>query len=195
MNNPLLVTMSGPGAEMDVGSLSNFEAGIAFLALLDQVMPGVKMGDLPRLAAEAERMAGFDFWRGTKNVFGDIGSGVKNLVSGTGDVLKDTFSTVGDWTGDAIRLAADEKVIDAASRYGSAYATQGGSEGVRSLFGGGDAGDMAEKVLGFISNLGASFKQNAAAPNQAGMFNAQTLPWILGGGVVLALLFGRGGRR
>jgi hypothetical protein len=188
--NPLLVTMRGQNG-FDVRNLSNFEAGIAFLTLLNRLSPGITFGKLARSmdAAGAGLMAGW--WTDIKKSAGDIKDGI-------GDVLKDTWDTIGGGAGDAVRLVTDEKVIDGASRLGTAYATNGGSEGVRSVLdgltggGGGDA-SAVDKVMAFIASLGSSFKSKAdgAGLNQAGMFSGAALPWLVGGGLVLFLVTGR----
>jgi len=54
--NPLLVTMRGPG-EIEISSLSNFEAGIAAPSLVGRALPGVTFGDLGRMSQEG-RMSG-----------------------------------------------------------------------------------------------------------------------------------------
>lgn len=199
--NPLLVTMRGP-SDIQIEDLSNFEAGIAFLVMLDQLAPGITFGDLPKLAA-GETLSGFNIFRATSNLVKGVGSGVADAAGtvakgigtvkdGVGDVLRDTFTTVGKGAGDAIRLVTDEKVVDGASRIGTAYATSGGSEGVRNLFGGSDTG---ESILQFISNLGSSFKGASSAPvSEASMFGGtKNLPWVIAGGAVLVLLFARPG--
>lgn len=180
--NPLLVTMRGPG-EIRIDELSNFEAGIAFLTLVNDLNPGVTFGELGRALDDPETMAGL--WSKLKKA----ASSVKN---GVGDVLKSTADYVGGVAGSAVRLVTDEKVIDGASRLGTAYATGGGSEAVKGVLGGGSA---ADQVIDFISNLGNTFKTQTAPMTQSGMFNAGSLPWIIGGGALLVLLFGRGGRR
>lgn len=179
--NPLLVTMRGPGS-LDVRNLSNFEAGIAFLTLLNQLAPGLTFGQLARAVdGGPERLSGW---------FTDLKKAVGSVKDGIGDVLKSTWETVGGSAGDAVRLVTDDKVIDGASRLGTAYATGGGSEGVRSILGG--DGGAVDQLLGFISNLGSSFKSQAAAgaPMQAGVMGGP-LVWIIGGGLVLFLATGR----
>lgn len=181
MKSPLLVTMSGP-ADFDISGLSNFEAGIATLALIDRVYPGIRWKDLPGLAAGI-RPGTLSGW----NPFKAIYKGVGNIKDGIGDVLRDTGNYVGGAFGDTVRLVTDEKVIDGASRLGTAYATGGGSEGIRNIFGGKDG--MANSILDFISGLGEKAKGVNTAG--AGGMDASILPWAIGGGVVLALLFGR----
>lgn len=199
--NPLLVTMRG-SSDIRIEDLSNLEAGIAFLVMLDQLAPGITFGDLQRLAA-GETLSGFNLFRAVGNVVksagsgiadaaGVVGKGIGNVKDGVGDILKDTFTTAGKGAGEAVRLVTDEKVIDGASRIGTAYATSGGSEGVRNLFGGSDKGDG---ILQFLSNLGSSFKGSPSAPiSEASVFgSSKNLPWIVAGGAVLVLLFARPG--
>lgn len=189
--NPLLVTMRGPG-ELNIPALSNFEAGIAFLTLLNRMSPGLTFGQLAAaMDAPAGRLAGW--WTDLKKSVGDVKDGV-------GDVLKDTWDGIGETAGSAVRLVTDEKVLDGASRIGAAYATWGGSEGARDFMksiggggGGGESGGAVDSLMNFISSLGSSFKSSASAQtmNTAGMFGGGALPWIIGGGLVLFLVTGR----
>lgn len=194
MRDPLLVTMRGPN-DLDVRSLSNFEAGIAFLTLMDSFSPGITFGELAAAidGEDSGRMAGF--WSSIKKA----ATSVKN---GIGGVLRDTGNYIGDKAGSAVRLVTDEKVIDGAGRIGSAYATGGGSEGVRglleSLGGGKGEGSNTEKILGFISSLGSAFKGQAEGDVQtAGFAIPKTaLPWMVaGGGALLLIGLTRGGGR
>lgn len=183
MKTPLLVTMAGPRGGFDLDSMSNFEAGIAVLVALDKVYPGIRWRDLPALAGRPEIMGGW--WTDLKKSVGDVKDGI-------GDVLKDTFDYVGEAGGATVRLATDEKVIDGASRIGTAYATNGGSEGIRQLFGGGGgSGSPADAILSFLSGLGEKAKSaNVQAAGMTGMSPA-ILPWAIGGGLLLVLLMGR----
>lgn len=171
--NPLLVTMRGPG-EIDIASLSNFEAGIAALSLIGRAIPGITFGDLVRMNQDG-RMG--DLWTFTKRVGSAIGDTVSNVVDKVGSVA-----------GSAVRLITDEKVIDGASRIGQAYATSGGSEGVRSMFGGGAEGNQ---VVDFISQIGEFFKGVSGPGGQTQVASAGTAnvtPWLLGGGLALVLV-------
>jgi hypothetical protein len=178
MNDPVLVTMAGPGRKpLDIGQMSNFEAGIATLAMIDAVYPGIRWKELPGLAVgvRPETMG----W----NPFRSIYKAAGEIKDGIGGTLKDAFDYIGGAGGDAVRLVTDEKVIDGATRLGTAYASGG-------LIGG-EGGGPLDTVMKFISGLGASAKQ-AFPSNQAGMFGGgNALPWVLGGGVVIALLVGR----
>lgn len=181
-NDPLLVTMAGPRGLPDISHMSNFEAGIATLVLLDKVYPGIRWRDLPALAEGRgpEAMAGW--WT-------DLKKATSSVKDGIGDVLKSTYTTVGGAVGDAVRLVTDEKVIDGASRLGTAYATGGGSEGLRSIA---NQGGPLDSLLEFVSGLGERAK--VANVQTAGMgpgVNASMLPWLLGGGLLLVLLVGR----
>lgn len=180
MNAPALVTMAGPNSLPDLSRMSNFEAGIATLVSLAKVYPGIRFRDIPSLL-EPERMSGW--WTDLKHTVGDVKDGI-------GDVLKDTYSAVGKDAGDALRLVTDKKVIDGASRIGTAYATDGGSEGVRNLFGGDGSGSPVDALMNFISNLGSSAKSQNKQAASVGNMNLPggLLPWLLGGGAVLVLL-------
>lgn len=194
MNDPLLVTMRGPN-DLDVKSLSNFEAGIAFLTLVNQLSPGITFGQLAAAidGDDSERMAGWS----------EIKGAATSVKNGIGNVLKDTVNYIGGKAGDAVRLITDEEVIDGASRIGSAYATNGGSEGVRglleSLGGGKGEGSNTEKILEMFSALGAAFKGNAPDDGiqTAGFAIPKTaLPWMVAGGGALILIgLSRGGKR
>lgn len=188
MNNPLLVTMRGPAGEIEIPSMSNFEAGIAFLTLLNRLSPGITFGQLASvLDSPSGRMAGW-------NPLGDIYHAVGAVKDGIGDVLKDTASAIGGSAGDAVRLVTDEKVIDGAARLGTAYASNGGSEGVRSALGGG--GSVVDQLIGFVSNLGSSFKSNTPTMQaDVGGLPGGVLPWAIAGGAVLVILFARPGAR
>jgi len=120
--NPLVVTMHGPGGQIDIRNVSNFEAGIAALTWANMLSPGITFGKLAQVAdsLNAERMSGLtSFFKGVGNA---IVSGAGNIKDGIGDILKDTSNAIGGNAGDAIRLFTDEKVIDGASRIGAAYA-------------------------------------------------------------------------
>lgn len=184
--NHLLVTMAGPRDLPDISRMSNFEAGIATLVLLDKVYPGVRWRDIPAIAEgyRPESLSGW--WTDLKKATGDVKDGI-------GDVLKSAVDVGGDVVGSAVRLVTDEKVIDGASRIGTAYATNGGSEGVRQLFGGsgGQGSGPVDALLSFISGLGERAKSaNIQAAGVGGMSPA-ILPWALGGGLLLVLLMGR----
>lgn len=181
--NPLLITMAGPN-DIDMSNLSNFEAGIATLALINRVYPGVKWGDLPVLASlrDGEPMRGW---------LTDIGKTIGNVKDGIGDVLKDTFTTVGGGAGDAVRLVTSAPVMDAATRAGAAYATGGGSEAARGVLGqlfgsSGDAMDsQVSQLMDFISGLGSNAK---AGPGGAAGAGVNFLPWALGAVAVLGIV-------
>lgn len=184
--NPLLVTMHG-GNSLDVGSLSNFEAGLAFLTLVDKLVPGITWNQLDSLAAgygAGGRMAGW--WTDLKHSVGDVKDGI-------GDVLKSTVDVVGGIGGDTIRLGTDPKVLSGVSQIGMAYATGGGSAGVTGLLQSlGMSSGSANQVTDFISSLGNNFKTQsqlqAAGMGGGGGAMGGALPWVLAGGVVLVLL-------
>lgn len=184
--NPLLVTMHGENS-LDVRGLSNFEAGIAFLTLVDKMVPGITWGQLDDLArgyGAGDRLAGW--WTDLKHAAGDVKDGI-------GDVLKDTVSTVGSIGGDTVRLATSPTVIAGASQLGAAYATGGGSSAVTGLLQSlGMSQGSANQVTDFISSLGDNFKtqsqMQAASMGGGGGAMGGALPWVLAGGVVLVLL-------
>lgn len=174
--NPILVSMHGP-SDLNIKALSNFEAGIAFLTLVNRLSPGITFGQMMGVDSSG-RLSGW--WT-------DLGNAVGNVKDGVGDVIKDTASFIGGSTGDAVRLVTSEKVIDGASRIGQAYATSGGSEGVKQLLGGGDG---ASQFVDFISTLGDQFKSastNLGGQNQASTLPGGPLPWLIGGVAVIVL--------
>lgn len=169
-----LIAMSGP-ENMSLADLSNFEAGLAMLGVINQVYPGIRFSQLPELAegAGVEKMGWswnpMDAVRAVQKTAG-------NLKDGIGDVLKDTFTTVGGGYGDAVRLATDENVLDGASKMYAAYMTGGGSE-----------------LMDFVTNLGATAKEKTAAASAA--LPGGVLPWALGGGGLLIVMMMMAGRR
>jgi len=173
-----LITMAGP-SDVTLSSLSNFEAGLATLGLIARVYPGITFGKLASIAdGQSEVMAGW---------LTDIGKVVGNVKDGIGDVLKDTASAIGGGVGGAVRLVTDEKVIDGASRLGTAYATSGGSEGAKGFLD--TLGSGGQSVIDFISSLGATAKNTEAAAD--GGLPGGALPWVLGlgaGALVLVMV-------
>lgn len=170
MNKPALITMHGPKRNnargFDLSKMSNFEAGIATLILIDEVYPGAKFKDLPAIAARYHGEALSGWWTDFKSSVGDVKDGI-------GDVLKSTFSTVGGGAGDALRLATDEKVVSGATKWGTAYAS-GGASGI------------ADEIFNFMASLGSSAK--AAVPDGAAEATKNVLPWALAGGGALLLV-------
>lgn len=146
MKQGSLITMAGPSNGLDVRSMSNMEAGLAFLGLANQVHPGITWGQLVELGTGNGQYMGRSFWDKVGGALGDV----KDSVS---DVVSKTVSTVGDVAGSAIRLVTDEKVIDGASRLGTAYVSGGQSEAAKGVLG--QLGD-------FVSHIGATVKDTAS---------------------------------
>jgi hypothetical protein len=181
-----LISLSGPG-EIDLSTLSNFEAGIAMLSIIDRVYPGITLSQLNDLMNN-EGMG--NLWTFVKSAAGDIKDGI-------GDVLHDTKTITGSILGSGVRLAADPKVIDAASRAGAAYATGGGSEAasgaLQSL---GLSKGSSDQVMQFLNGLGSVFKGDSGpAANQSSVMGLPggVLPWAIAGSAVLVLIFARKG--
>lgn len=151
MKQASLITMSGPSGGLDVRNMSNMEAGLAFLGLVNQVHPGITWGQLVELGKNGGRFMGRSFWDKVGGALGDV----KDSVS---DVVSKTVGTVGEVAGSAIRLVTDEKVIDGASRLGTAYATGGQSEAAKGILG---------QIGDFVSHIGSTVKDTANA-NAAG---------------------------
>ena len=186
--NASLITMAGPGS-IDVRKLSNMEAGLAFLGLVNQLYPGLTWGELHAMGLGQEVM-GRSFWD-------KVGGALSDVKSTVSDVVSKTVSTAGDVAGSAIRLVTDEKVIDGASRIGAAYATGGQSEA---------AGGVLGKIGDFVSNLGSQVKETASAsaagaPSVGGIkLPGGVLPWALGATVAFYFVArgiggGNGGNR
>jgi len=180
MKHASLITMAGPSGGLDVRNMSNMEAGLAFLGLVNQVHPGITWGQLVELGKGNGNYMGRSFWDKVGGALGDV----KDSVS---DVVSKTVSTVGEVAGSAVRLVTDEKVIDGASRIGAAYATGGQSEGAKGIL---------DKVGDFVSHIGSTVKdtanENAAA--SAGGASSYLKPVnlaIAGVGVVGVLLLAR----
>lgn len=205
MSNPMLITMAGPqGGAIDMSKLSNFEAGILTLGVINQLYPGIKFGQLPALAMGTRgQTMGRKWWEkalATVNPveqFHNVSGVVGDVKDGIGDVLQDTFSSSGDAGGGLVRLLTDKKVIDGANSSYSSFTDSGGifgavgGSGLSDFFGGGDEGDSkAAGMWDFITNLGSNAKGNAQLSGVAGLPGG-ILPWALGGAVVLTLLFGR----
>ncbi len=178
-----LITMAGPAnGGIDVRNLSNMEAGLAFLGLVNKIYPGITWGELHAMGMGQEVM-GRSFWDRVGGVLSDV----KSTVS---DVVSKTTSTIGDAAGSALRLVTDEKVIDGASRIGEAYATGGQSEAMKSY---------GAQLLDFVSHLGSSAKDTATAGSSGSGGNAagglaevldvygKPIAWIAGGAVVLVV--------
>ena len=197
-NSPLLVTMRGPGG-IDFTKLSNFEAGIAMLALINKEYPGITLSQLSALTSlyqAPEKMAGW---------LTDIGHFVGNVKDGIGDVLKDTVNTVGGVLGSTVRLAADPKVTNLAANAAAAYATGGGSLAVQGAIsnmtgGGTGTGSIADQIMNFIAGLGSNAKTQVQTAGYNGS-SAPTWLWpvVIGGigvvGVVTVMRGGKGRRR
>ncbi len=189
--NPSLITMAGPSSgPINVRNVSNLEAGLAFLGLVNKLYPGITWGELHAMGMGRETM-GRSFWDKVGGALGDV----KDTVS---DVVSKTVKVAGDSAGAAVRLVTDEKVIDGASRIGAAYASGGQSEAAKSV---------GEKLLDLVSHIGSTVKETsdsaaASAPGIGGLrLPGGVLPWALGGTMafyVLARTLGgssRGGRR
>jgi hypothetical protein len=198
--------MEGFGAMMgpsipDVQSMSDFEAGLLALRVIGEMYPGITFGQLPALAAQSKG-SGFMGRSWLERQFSNVAGGAGTVVSGIGGVVKDTLSVTGGVAGDAIRLLTSKQVVNAASMAGAAYATDGASLSVSDImskvFGGGSS-SAGSSVTDFFATLGANLKalmgSSGSSPVQAGMFSSTNLPWLIGGGFVLAFVFGKRGKR
>jgi len=178
MRNSMLVSMAGPDSP-SLQDLSDVEAGIAALVMLNNFYPGITFAELDRMMFPGVDTMG----KKCTGVFGCIGSFFSDSTGLLGRTFSDAGSKMGEWGGDLVRLFTDKKVIDGASRIGAAYASGGASEAAQTF---------GQKAMNFLSNLGSSFK-GEDGKTQAGMMGLPggLLPWAIAGGVVLVLLFGR----
>ncbi len=193
--NPTLITMSGPVGKIDIRKLSNMEAGLAFLGLVNRVYPGITWGELHQMGSGHPDFMGRSFW----DKVGGALSDVKGTIT---DVVSKTVSTAGDVAGSAVRLVTSEKVIDGASRIGAAYATGGQSEAAKGI---------GQQLMDLVSGLGSTAKDTANAAGGASYNGTvdprgfvekygKTIAIVGGGGVVLYVVVkavggSRGGRR
>lgn len=152
---------------------NDFEAGLLFFAEVARMYPGVTWEDLA--AGRFQPMAGW--WT-------DLKKATTSVVKGVGGIVSDTVGLVGRVGGSTVRLAADPKVADTVSRAATAYATGGTSEGAKGVF---------DAIASIFTPTGQQVVSAAGAEYKAQMGMS---PWLLGGlalggGLVLALLFGR----
>lgn len=180
MKNPLLVTMNspmgagrrGPPMVAEYLAMSDLEAGIVALGILGKENPNMRMIEILDLAGPQSMAGMFDF----------IGRQLKTVK----DVFGETVRGAADLSGSAVRLAASDKVVNAATAVSSG--------GLLSSIPGGDV--LAE----FLSAVGGNFKA-AVASGDAAASGAAPLPkWVpwaaaAGGVTVLALVLRPSGRR
>jgi len=170
--NQKLITLNGEDegrAMRDITKLGDIEAGLLFWKDIADKNPGITWGEA--LFGEHQGL-GFSL----SKTFSKIGKGLKNTVKVTGNVIKDAGNTIGNWSGSAIRLATDEQVVDTISRAGTAYATGGQSEALRSLT------NSFGTSKNPVSAGGASLKTELASMPTIGGVDAK---WIMAGAAAL----------
>lgn len=158
-----LLTLSG--SKMDAINpfdLDDQSAGIYALHVLTTIYPGITWGEIMKRAAGGPVLGGW----------------LTDLKKAVGGTISDIGDKLGEWGGSAVRLITDEKVADGLTRYGTAYATSGGSEALKSLLG----PSLGPKVSDFLTALGSGFKGNLAS--------SQLIPgiqnkWLMIGGAGL----------
>lgn len=127
------------------------------------------------------------FWGCTKAFFGDV----KNTGS---DIIVDSTNFIADKGGDLIRLATDEEVVDGASRIGSAYATSGGSEGLRGFFE--SLGASSQNFLGKVTGTPTNVQTNEVNKKSNMIWGISI---AVGGlalaGIVIAVIVKSGGKK
>jgi hypothetical protein len=199
MNNPLLVTMRGPG-DFNLGDVSDFEAGIIVLSELNKMQPGITWGELFSMGRiNGSGTMGRGFWerqakraggavmtvaRGTGGAVMDVARGAggvaMDIQRSGGDIVMSAVNAVGDKVGEATRLFTDQKVVEGGAKAYKAFTDGGGIAGFwggSGVFGkGGGEGATDEEgmsaaggIWDFITSLGSSAKKKTGA-NEAGIF-------------------------
>ncbi len=140
---PRLITMQG-NPDLDPTKMSDFEAGLHFMAVAAREIPGITMGQL--FAMGSGRMAGW---------LTDLKHAAGTVTDGIGSVMSSVVNMVGNKAGDTVRLAADQKVQGAIVSGVGAYATGGASLAAQSIFGSGSASGGTD----IISAMGQYWKQ------------------------------------
>lgn len=140
--------------QTDPRELSDADAGIWFLHRLTKEYPDLTWNQLIKTIETVK-----------------ISGGVRDFFHLTGDIIRDSGNVIGDWTGSAVRLAADPKVVNAVGQYGAMYATGGASSALGSLGGMG----------GTVQGIGQQVKTNFSDPNFM-------LYAIMGGAALIALV-------
>jgi hypothetical protein len=190
--NPTLITMAGSDFNLNLGEISDAEAGFVFLALAAQQFPGITMRQLLGFAPRPVAMGSMG---GPCKGFWDcVGSAVSDTADLVGRKVSDAAGLVGRTGGQVVRLATDEQVVDAATRAGAAYAASGASELPGAIFGKGGAEGGGGDILDYIGSVFKALASGKSPPDlkESGMFSMKNLPWIvLGGGVIFWLASGR----
>lgn len=187
-----LIYMAGPEDKVDLSKLSNFEVGVLVMDQITHAIPGLTWGQLYAMAS-GEKMAGpFDF---VTDLVDDVGSAIMKPIRGATSVVMDGFRTVGHA---GMEFMRDQKVQDNIKMAYQGFAESGGVAGFfggSNFFGGGGGGggnsedgggDFMDWLNGFLSQVGGSAKAQ-----HAGMFSGGSLPWLVAGGAVLVLIFGK----
>jgi len=148
-----LYTMEGVSDQIDVTKLSDIEAGIHYFTTVNKIMPNITWREFNN----PELMGGW--WTSLKKA-------TSSVVRGIGDTAGGIVNFTGRKLGEATRLVTDEKVIDTITRAGAAYATGGGSEGIRaagrSITGSTSSGGL---FGGLLSKVGSFWKRySGSAP-------------------------------
>lgn len=199
-----LITMAGPALSVPISDMSNYEAGLAMLGVINQVYPGIKFGQLYQLAyGNRPETMGRKWWEragsalNPVNAFNSAAGVVGDVKDGIGDVLKDSFDATAGAGGDLIRLFTDEKVIAGANSSYESFTGSGGVGGAvfgTGIFGGGggtDGGGGEKGLFEWIVNLGSAVKGKAGqvqAASAGGEIPGGILPWAVGGVTILWLL-------
>lgn len=212
MNDPLIVTMAGPG-EYDLRDLSNFEAGAVVLSRITRANPGITWGELALFARRPELMAGmFDVFRDVGHAVADASRGATSAVMDVGrgaggtvmdvtrsgnSLIGDAFDATGDKIADAVRVFTSKKVIDGLNSSYESFSKSGGITGAvgggmfKNLGGGNEAGGGEDASAGqgiwdFIVNLGAGAKAKVnAASSSAGLPEGSGVLMMAVGGILL----------
>jgi len=164
---------------VDPWTLSDQEAGVQLLYILEKNNPGMTWGDFFKCAFDDKIdpvAMGF-------NPFKNLGRKIKNLTV-------DTVNFIGAKSGSAIRLLTDKQVRDGLMQYGAAYASGGASMGAQGLF---DQLLNPEAAAGLLGKLGQQNKINYASAGGLGNINPM---YLMGGaGLLILVVLLSGGRR
>jgi len=193
-----LITMAAPASEqdIDISDLSDYEAGLAFLGMVNQIYPGVTMRQLGQLAyGNRIETMGRSFWErqlshvsdalSPTKTFNKVKTAVGDIKDGIGDVLKDTFDATADAGGSIVRLFTDKKVVDGLN---SSYESFTSSGGILGAVGGSSLSEGASNFVTFLTNLGNKAKANANAASTSMGLPDWAIPVGIGGVALILLL-------
>lgn len=174
MMDQKLITLSGLREidnllNLNIRELSDKDAGMVFLAVVNQLYPGIKFGDLVN-----SKSMGID-------LFDKLKTGIGAIKDGVGDVFRDTGNVVGDWAKDIFTTIDKSEIKDQAL---DAYFISQGLPPVSQLSKN-HPDNYAGNLQGMLADMGRIMKAKTG-------FDAGAIPpgaWIIGGGVLILLMF------